>query len=451
MGRQRQGLLASVPRAVRQRYGQRNGRLTRTRSVREALISLAGLVGKPVINQAGQPIGRLVDLVARWDGRETYPAVSGLVVQVGRRRSWVPYEAVERVEPQIVRLRSARLDLREFEERPGEVTLAARVMDHQLVDIEGVRVVRPSDLYLTPVEGRLRLVGMDTGLGALVRRLGPARRRSRAIPEQVIDWSDVQAFGSAAGRGGARLAASRTELRRLHPAELADLLEDLGRTERRELLDLVGPDNAADALEEMRPDQLEGLLSESDPGEAAALLARMEPDEAADALRDLDTDRREQLLNRLPRRTRSMVQGLLGQDEDCAGGVMTPLVIRARPDQTVAQVRRLLAAEAAHIADVDSVVVVDENGRLLDDVTLGELLLAEPDTPLGELIGPPWPVTVPAGAGAAEIAARFVESRRLSVVVLDAEERPVGRILADDVVDMLLPERGRFHFPRVLS
>ncbi|WP_433190399.1 magnesium transporter MgtE N-terminal domain-containing protein [Actinoallomurus sp. CA-150999] len=447
----RQGLLAAVPRAVRQRYGQRNGRLTRTRSVREALISLAGLVGQPVINQAGQQIGRLVDLVARWDGRETYPAVTGLVIQVGRRRSWVPYEAVHQVEPQAVRLRSARLDLREFQERPGEVALATHVLDHQLVDIEGVRVVRPSDLYLTSVEGRLRLVGMDTGLGALARRLGPVRWRSRAVPEQVIDWSDVQAFGSAAGRGGARLAASRTELRRLHPAELADLLEDLGRTERRELLDLVGPDNAADALEEMRPDQLEGLLSESDPGEAAVLLARMEPDEAADALRDLDADRRAELLNRLPRPTRSMVQGLLGRDEDCAGGVMTTLVIRARPEQTVAQIRDLLVAEAAHIADVESVVVVDENGRLLDDVTLGELLLAEPDTMLGEMVGPPWPVTIPLGASPAEIASRFVESRRLSVVVVDEEERPVGRILADDVVDMLLPERGRFHFPRVLS
>jgi CBS domain-containing protein len=443
--------LASVPRAVRQRYGQRNGRLTQARSVRESLVSLAGLVGRPVSNQAGEQIGRLVDLVARWDGQETYPAVTGLVVQVGRRRSWVPFEAVDQVEPHGVRLRSARVDLREFAERPGEVALAAGVLDHQLVDIEGVRVVRPSDLYLTQVEGRLRLVGMDTGFGALARRLGPARWRSRVAPEQMIDWSVVQAFGTAAGRGGARLAASRAELRRLHPAELADLLEDLGRAERRELLGLVGPESAADALEEMRPDRLEGLLSESDPGEAAALLARMEPDEAADALRDLDADRRADLLGRLPEQTRSAVRGLLARDEDSAGGLMTTTVIRAMPEQTVAQVRDLLAAEVVHIADVDSVVVVDEDGRLLDDVTLGELLLAEPDTALGDLVGPPWPVTIPAGAGVAEIAARFVESRRLSVVVVDEEERPVGRILADDVVDMLLPERARFHFPRVLS
>jgi Mg/Co/Ni transporter MgtE len=267
----------------------------------------------------------------------------------------------------------------------------------------------------------------------------------------VIDWSDVQAFGTAPGRGGVRLATPRAELRRLHPAELADLLEDLGRAERRELLGLVSPETAADALEEMRPDQLEGLLSESDPGEAAALLARMEPDEAADALRDLDEERRADLMARLPRQARSAVGVLLASDEHTAGGLMTTTVIRVSPEQTVAQVRDALAAEAVHIADVDSVVVVDGDGRLLDDVTLGELLLAEPGTAVGDLVGPPWPVTVAPEADVGEIAARFVESRRLSVVVVDEEERPLGRILADDVVDMLVGERGRFHFPRVLS
>lgn len=443
--------LASVPRAVRQRYERRTDRLTRLRSVQDALVSLAGLIGRPVLNQAGQLVGKLVDLVARWDGQEMYPAVTGLIVQVGSRRAWVPFDAVGEVEPLSVRLRSARLDLREFSERPGEVQLAADVLDHQLVDIEGVRVVRPSDLYLTQVEGRLRLVGMDTGFGALARRLGPARRRGRPRPEHVIDWSDVQAFGTGARRGGVELAASRAELRRLHPAEIANLLEDLGRAERQELLGLVSLDRAADALEEMRPDQLEELLTESDLDEAAGLLARMESDEAADALRDLDEHRRADLIARLPEHARAAAELLLSRDEHSAGGLMTTTLIRVTADRTVAQVKEILLAEATHIADVDSVVVVDTDGRLLDDVTLGELLLAEPDTALDELVGPPWPVTISPDANIEQIAARFVESRRLSVLVVDADERPLGRILADDVVDMLLPDRGRFRFPRLLS
>lgn len=445
--------LASIPQAVRQRYEQRSDRLTRNRAVREALVPLAGLLGRPVLNQTGEQIGRLTDLVARWDGQETYPPVTGLVVQVGRRRTWVPADAVATVTPDSVRLRDARLDLREFAEREGEVQLAADVLDHQLVDIEGVRVVRPSDLYLTLTDGPLplRLVGMDTGFGALARRLGPARWRTRASAGHVIDWADVHAFGTGAGHGAVQLASPREELRRLHPAELADLLEDLGRAERHELLGQLGPESAADALEEMRPDQLVSLLSESDPAEAAELLARMESDEAADALRDLGEEQRADLLGRLPRQVRAAVAGLLAQDEDTAGGLMTTMIVCVTADQTVAQVRERLAAEAVHIADIDSVVVVNDDGRLLDDVTLGELLLAEPGTVVGDMVGPPWPVTVAPEASVAEIASRFAQARRLSVVVVDEDERPVGRILADDVVDMLLPGRGRFHFPRVLS
>ena len=442
--------LASVPRAARRR--STHERLSQTRAVREALVSLAALVGKPVVNQAGEPIGKVVDLVARWDGEEDYPAVTGLVAQIGRVRSWVPYEAVDKAEQDIVRLRSARLDLREFTERPGEAALATDVLDHQLVDIEGVRVVRPSDLYLTTdAQGQLRLVGMDTGMRALARRLGPARLRGRVRPSVVIDWSDVQAFGTGAGRGAVMLAASRTELRRLHPAELAELLEDLGRTERRELLGLMDPESAADALEEMRPQELERLFSEADPDQAAALLARMEPDEAADALRDLEEDRREDLLARLPEAPRASVRVLLAADEHSAGGSMTTTVVRVRPDQTVTQVRQVLAAQEVHIADIDSVVIVDADGRLVDDVSLGELLLADPDTVMADMVGPPWPVTVSADADVQEIADRFIHSRRMSVLVLDDAERPVGRILADDVIDMLVPERGRFRFPRVLS
>jgi Mg/Co/Ni transporter MgtE len=308
----------------------------------------------------------------------------------------------------------------------------------------------------------LLLVGMDTGFGALARRLGPARWRTRPSAVQVIDWADVQAFGIGAegsgeadggtGRAGAvRLAGPREELRRLHPAELADLLEDLGRAERQELLGLVSPESAADALEEMQPDQLTELLTESDPAEAAELLARMESDEAADALRDLAADQRDGLLARLPKTARAAVERLLAKDEHTAGGLMTTMIVCVTGEQTVAQVRDRLAADVEHISDIDSVVVVSDDGRLLDDVTLGELLLATPDATVGSLVGPPWPVTVTPDADVAGIAARFVESRRLSIVVTDEDERPVGRILADDVVDMLLPERGRFRFPRVLS
>jgi CBS domain-containing protein/sporulation protein YlmC with PRC-barrel domain len=436
--------------ALRARYERRAERLTTLRHVRSELVSLAGLIGKPVINQAGQQIGHVADVVARWDSNQSYPPVTGLIVRVGRRRAWLPIDAVQEFGRDRIRLRTARLDLRDVARRPGEVELARDVIDHQLVDTDGARVIRASDLYLARVAGVVQLVGVDVGFNSLLRRLGPARFRSWPTPEKVIDWASITSFGSQHGPGGT-LQAAEHGLQRLRPGELADLLEDLGRTERRDLLAQLTPDQAADALEEMQEEELVQLLRESDTTEAAALLGRMEPDEAADGLRELDPGEQKKLLAAMPAEARDRVATLLGYGERTAGGIMTTVLVVATPAETIAQVRDRLRANREHDEDLAGVIVLGDDGQLLDDVTMTELFLAEPEATVDNLVGPPWPVTVTPDAGLDEIVERLVEARHSSVVVVDEQERPLGRILIDDVLDMLVPDRSRFRFPRRLS
>ena len=185
--------------SVRPRLRHRSQRLLANRAVRDAVVSLAGVVGRPVRNQGGAEIGRLVDVVCRWTGDETYPPVTGLVVRVGRRLAFVDASAIETIEHTQVRLKTARLDLTDFTPRPGEVTLADQVLDHQLVDVDGVQVIRAADLYLAPavrpvLPGRRRHLGAEPvatpGPGPVAahadpgpgHRLGrhPALRRDRA-------------------------------------------------------------------------------------------------------------------------------------------------------------------------------------------------------------------------------------------------------------------------------
>jgi CBS domain-containing protein len=435
--------------ALRHRFERRSRRLELAREIRESLVSLAGLLGRPVRHRGGEVVGRVTDVVVRWDTDEPYPPLSGVVVKVAARRAFVPASAVASVSQQEVTLATARLDLRDFAAREGETALASEVLDHQLVDIDGARVIRAADLYLATVGEGVRLVGVDVGFGSLLRRLGPARWRTRPTPEAVIDWASVQSFGPDAGAGGARLARHRGELNTLRPAELADLLEDLGRRERQELLELVNPDTAADALEEMDASELHQLLAETDTARAARLLARMEPDEAADALRDLSPEERAALVAELPAEAAARLAPVLGFPADSAGGAMTTILFVARPEDTVAEVRRRLAGHAEHVVDLDAITVIDAEGRLADDISVGELLLAEPDTALSELIGPPWPVTVTTDADVREVADRLIDSRRLSVVVVDEDDRPLGRILADDVLDAVISGHRRWQFPRV--
>src|ERR1700728_3978733 len=204
---------------------RRTRRILASEGVFDSIVSLAGILGRPVTNQTGQEIGRLDDIVARWSDGQTYPPVTGLVIRVGRRLAFVPATAIDRIAHAEVLLRSARLDLRDVVRRPGEVLLAKDVLDHQLVDVDGVQVIRAGDLYLAEVIGRIRLVGVDVSTSTLFRRLGPRHWRPLPTPDRVIDWAAIQPFGeSSRGVSEVRLRTTHEGLHRLRPGELADLL-----------------------------------------------------------------------------------------------------------------------------------------------------------------------------------------------------------------------------------
>lgn len=411
--------------------------LLATRQLARDLISVAGLVGEPVTNASGSQVGTVVDLVARW-GAESYPPLTGLVVKVGRRRTFVHIGQVSEFDQTGVRLSSARMDLVDFERRAGEVVLAGDVIDHQLVDVDGVQVIRASDLYVAPVGANIRLVGVDVTLQTLLRRLGPARFRARATPGRVIDWSVIQPFGGPGNE--VRLASTQRELRRLRPGDIVDLLEELGRSQRQELLDVLDEATAADVLEELDEDDAVRVLREATTDRAAALLVAMQPDEAVDALRQLTERERVELLAAMDQPTAAELRGLLSFRADSAGGLMTLVVVATSGEAVVAEVREQLGAHSDHASDVDGVLVVDADGRVLDDVSLFELLVADPEQRMLELVGEPWPVTVTADMSLDDVLEALVDNRRSSVVVVD-DGRPIGRILADDLLDAVAAHR----------
>jgi CBS domain-containing protein len=452
------GLPGTSPaRVIRRRRAARAQRITTTQAVRQAIVSLAGVLNGPVRNQAGDEVGRVTDVVARMTGSALYPPVTGLVIRVGRRSAFLDADAIARLEHRAVILRSSRLDLRDFVRRPGEMLLAQDVLDHQLIDTDGVQVIRAADLYLAPVGGVIRLVGVDVSLQTLLRRLGPRKLRGRPTPDKVIDWSSIAPFGESLTETPAavRLREDHTALKRLRPGELADLLEDLGREERRDLLARLDLAQAADALEEMEADELEGLLREADPARAALLLSNMEPDEATDALRDLSGEEREELLDAMPEVTGTQLRRLLEYGERTAGGFMTSRLVVVPASTTVGRVRELLVEQRDHHGEIDAVVVVDDDGDLLADVPLYDLVVTPAEVTLTELLDEPQhghePITVESGDSVDEVATRFIEARSGSVLVIGEDGRPCGRILADDVIDAMLPDRSRLHFARLRS
>ena len=379
-----------APHLLTRRSKQRTKRLLALDAVADSIVSVAGLTGAPVVHSSGAEVGRVVDLVVRWEG-ESYPPLTGAVVRVGRRLSWVPADKIHELSARRMVLGSVRLDLRDFSRRDNEVKLIDDVIDHQMVDVDGVRVFRAADLVLARVGGGFRLVGADVGFTTLLRRLGPARFRTAPHPDRLIDWAAIQPFSDPGEP--VRLTRANNELKRLRPGELADLLEELGRSQRQELLDALDAETAADAL-----------------------------------------------------------VGLLDYDEETAGGVMTTSMLVLDGAATVAEARRRLQAHTDS-SEFDGVLVVDAEGVLVDNVRIIELFTAEPDQQLIELTGEPWPVTVSGEVTLEDVVEAFRQNRGSSVVVVDEEQRPIGRILADDLVDALVPddERGFRPFAGLLS
>ncbi len=432
------------PGARRRRPGlpRRRGLLAR-REVAASLLSVAGLVGAPVRDRDGRDVGRLVDVVVRWD-RGAYPQVFGIVVKVGFRRAFLHAVDLAGLARREVTVATTRVDLRDFERRPGESLLVQDLLDHQLVDMDGARVVRAADLYLALLGHRYWVVGVDVSFRSFLRRVLPGPARSRPTPERVLDFAAVEQFGVPGDP--LRLRRAHRSLERLRPADLADLLEDLGRPQRQALRSMLHPDTAADALEEMTPEELELLLREVPDEQAAELLTRMEPDEAVDALRDLPEEERTTLLAAMPEERAEELTGLLAYPDESAGGIMTTALVVVGMDDPVSTVRdRVL--EHRDSQDLAGIVVVDDEGRLVDDLSLMDLLAGDPSDPASSLVREPYPATVTPDADLADVVEQLTANRGASLVVVDPDGRPLGRILADDVVDALMAARSGRHWP----
>lgn len=407
------------------------------------MIFLTSIVDRPVQGKSGELIGRLEDLIVRI-GDDRYPPISGLVVRDGRRRFFVPARLLLSLNG-AARLGSSTVDLQPFSRRSGEVLLRRDVLDHQLIDITGRRIVRVNDVQLTPFEGSYRVVGVDISARALLRRLGPRSLAGRIVGRQIIDWSDVQYLASAAP---VQLKVSYDRLAELNPVDLARIVDALSFRESAEIVAALDEETAAETLEEVSDERVADLLEGMDQERAADILEEMTPGAAADALEDLDSEVAEQLLARMEPEEAADVQVHLEYDEDSVGRIMTRDLVRVPPDATVAQALAAIRALEEVPDPLLAVYVVepDDPGTLHGLVRLRSLILASPDTPLGELMDEDLPSVGPEDR--AERAAQLLaEYNLLALPVLDESRQLLGIVTVDDALAVLLPEvwqrRGR--------
>jgi len=410
-------------------------------------LHLSKLLRQPVTDKDGGSIGRLSDVIVRLRGADN-PVVTGLVATVGGRSLYVPVEQVAGLEGAELRLTSARLDLRRFERREGEVLLRADVLGHRLIDVPGAQLVRAADLELAQRHGEWVVTGVDSRrrprrlIGALAAgRPGRHGRSARPASAQPAfrEWGTFEPLIGHTGSAQSRRLAGR--IRRLRPAQIADLLEGASRAEETEILGQVGadPELEADVFEELDEDLAARLLGARTDSEIAAVFGRMRADDAADAIAELPQRRRQPVLDLLPPVQQAKVRILMGFNPASAGGLMGVDFVTVGADANVASALAAVAAATGLQPEaLTSLHVTDEDGRLRGVARLVTLVQADREKAVSEVFDAD-PVRVSAATDIVDVAVLMSDYNLITIPVVDEHQRMIGVITVDDVLEVALP------------
>ncbi len=409
------------------------------------ILHLSDIVKRPLVDQAGDRLGRVQDLIVRV-GEQSHPPVVGLVVSIGGRDLFVPIRKIAGLEPGRVRFDGQRVDLRRFERRPGELLLARDLAARHLINFVGGRLIRANEIELAHVDGTWEVVGVDPSSRPILRRLLPGRLGQPIQPGAIVDWGSIEPF--VAHVPSARLRIPYRKLARLHPAQIADLVEAASHDEGEEIIQAVGQDQElqADVFEELDTEhQIEFIHSRSD-SEAAALLASMAPDDAADLITEVDQERRLGILNLLPEPQQRKVRSLLSYNPETAGGLMSPDFLALPETDSVADALAAIRTSTAPPEALQVVFATGEEGSVVGSVTAVRLIQADRSSPLSSVVEPnPAHVHPDWDLGAT---VREMSDFNLTIApVMDPDHRAMlGVVTVDDVLELMLPSGFRRDF-----
>jgi len=413
------------------------------------VLYLSQVLSRPIRDLEGERVATVKDVIIRL-GEDDHPPVTGFVARYRRRDFFLSRWRIAEFGEQGVRLNSDILDLRPFVRRDGEVLLARDVLDKQLIDVDGKRVVRVNDVQIIEAAGQWRVTGADVSLQGLWRRLAPAGFVGTRTPVEVIDWADVGYLATDAAT--VQLKSSSDKLARLHPVEIARLAEAFSYHHGTEIVEALDDETAAETLEEMPAEHQARILGDMDEERAADILEWMSPDEAADVLGDLPEEKAEELLGLMESKEQADVAELLPYEDDTAGGLMTTEFVTLPRDLTVGEALARLREMAETPNMIYYLYVTDGEGswQLVGVIALRSLILADPSAPLAEVMRAEFQRAHPDDS-ASEVAHKIAEYNLLALPVVDEAGDILGIITVDDAMEILLPKDWRQRLPRLFG
>ncbi len=411
--------------------------------VGDVMLYLSQMMNKPVVDSAGEELGTVSDLAISTG--EVFPRITSMAFQgpgkVPFMISWRKY--VDEFSEDGITLKVPAKDIRFSYLQPDEVLLARDLLNRQIVDTQGLKVVRVNDLKLSVSGTQLRLLGAEVGVRGILRGLAPWLERAvvavaevfhRHIDEHIIAWNYMDLLDR--DLSDVQLAVSHKRLDELHPADVADILEQLDPQQRANVFKHLDDVQAGEAVAEMEDELQADFIEDLDENRAAGLLGNMDPDDAADIVRDLPYEKAETLLRLMGVEDASEIRALLGYRDGTAGGMMTTQFVTVHSSDTVRDAIEVLRGLPEDAPSVYYLYVLDDDHRLVGVSSVRTLVLNKDDALMGDLMYTDI-ISVTPDEPEEDAVEDIFKYELTAMPVVDEREVLLGIITVDDAWDAL--------------
>jgi len=411
---------------------------------------LSGIIGKEAFGADGDAIGVIKDLLVNaaptGQNDPNHQLVTGVKLKIHKETRFYSFNHFKVVKArEVLNVACTKLVELRKEEVSNGMLLVESILDKQIVDLNGRKLVRVNDVRLATLPTGTYAVAVDIGIEGILRRIGISMPikwlislLKISIPAQFILWDDVQAIDDS--NSNIRLSKSYAKLHTLHPSDLADILEDLGKKSSMSVFSALDEEKAADVLEELEPHTQIHILENLPIDKAADLLEKMPADEAADILEELEDEKAELLLNAMEMESSREVRELLEYPDNLVGSLMTTDIISFRAGVTVDEVIAELRARKPEPSELYNMFVTESEDKLIGSFNLRDLVVSEPTSPLGEIMRTE-PRFLYDNQKVGDIAELISKYNLLAVAVVDEEKQLQGMVVVDDVVEDLIKKR----------
>ena len=404
---------------------------------------LTELLAKNVYDKDQQKLGKVKDVVI--SPNKTYPKIEAIKIKANGEFYFIPSSYIDSITETKVLLTTPLEDVKQYPKQDSSIKLSRDILDRQVVDMEGSKIRRVNDVEISYKMGEYYIIGVDIGVNGLFRRLGMGKISKKIHPEDnIISWNDIDSLDFS----NLKLKVSKKKLTRLHPADIAEIVDDLGISDSMSILNSLDDESAADAFEEISPEKQKTILTEMEEKEAADLVDEMSPDDAADLLASISDEKKEEILDLMDPEESQELRELLEYPENTAGGIMTTEYAAVTGNLNTREVMNQLRKIASEVETVYYIYVLSQDEQLEGVVTIKELLVESDDTKIYSYMNKDL-VSVNVNEEENEVAKIIAKYNLIALPVIDDERKMKGIITVDDAIDIILPTAWKKRLPKM--